>query len=97
MLDYGPIVKHVKPGDKIKIKERLHGEENAKYITYKVVKVYPHMVLAEKKNHSRRCFSYGDLVIAGLEKQSAVLEARRTFTVEDLRRRENNKPYARGK
>lgn len=79
MLDSGPTVKHVKIGDKIEIEEHVHGEEDERISVYVVIGVYPHMVLAEKKNHVRRCFSYGDLIKEGLERQSDELEALRKF------------------
>ena len=82
-MDSGPIVKRVKPGDKIKAQERYGRDEEAKHYTYTVIRVYPFMVVAERKNHIKRCFSHGDLVVAGLERQSDSIEAKRKFTPED--------------
>ncbi len=93
MLDSGPVVKCVKPGTKVKIRESFSRDEDEKTYTYIVVKVYPFMVMAERDKKIRRCFSYGDLVIAGLEKQVDEIEAKRRFTEEDLKRRFNNKQF----
>lgn len=84
MLDSGPKVKCVKPGDKIEVPERYSRDEEAKNYTYTVIRVYPFMVLAERKKHVRRCFSYGDLVVAGLERQEDSIEARRKFMLEGM-------------
>lgn len=75
-VDSGPIVKGVKPGMKIRVQEGRHGEDETRMVTYTVIKVYPYMVLAERdKDKMKRSFSYGDLTIMGLEKQSDEIEA----------------------
>lgn len=68
-------IKNVKPGDIIRYK--THVEKNLKFSDFyeeewKVVKVYKHLVLTRsvKCNKIKRCFSYGDLVILGLEAQT---------------------------
>lgn len=69
-----------KIGDKITLSETIHGFDdtgNKKERTYTITAIYPHMVLAEHKG-IRRCFSYGDLVRLGLQKQHPVYESLRT-------------------
>lgn len=66
-----------KIGDKITVSETLHGFDdtsNRKDRTYTITAIYPHMVLAEC-NGIRRCFSYGDLIRLGIQKQREEYEA----------------------
>lgn len=75
-----------KIGDKITIAETVHGFDdtsNCKDRTYTITAIYPHMALAEC-NGIRRCFSYGDLVRLGIQKQSAVYEALRKERIFDI-------------
>lgn len=61
----------IKVGTKITTNETVHGYDdtgNRKEHTYTVIAVFPHMVLAKDTNGIKRCFSYGDLVCMGLEK-----------------------------
>lgn len=75
-VDSGPLIKDVKPGMKIKIHERRHGEDEDRKVTYTITKVFPYMVLAERdKDKMKRSFSYGDLAVMRLETQSDELEA----------------------
>lgn len=67
--------KNVKPGDIIKVKLE-EDKSNMKFQTFKdaqwkILKVYRHVVLAQsvKCPKIRRCFSYGDLVMLGIEAQ----------------------------
>ena len=67
--------KNVKPGYIIKTKLE-EDKSNEKFQTFKdaqwkVLKVYRHVVLAQsvKCPKIRRCFSYGDLVMLGIETQ----------------------------
>ena len=67
--------KNVKPGDIIRTKVE-EDKSNMKFQTFKdaqwkVLKIYRHVVLAEsvKCPKIRRCFSYGDLVMLGIETQ----------------------------
>lgn len=68
-------IKNVKPGDIIRKKLNKHKNENSFNIfrdeQWKVMKVYENLVLAHsvKCPQIRRCFSYGDLVVLGLEMQ----------------------------
>lgn len=71
-----PTVRHVKPGDIIRIEDE---EKRGKLEKYKVVKVYPYMVLA-LRGRIRRCFCYGDLLRMGMERQEPVKEALRKGT-----------------
>lgn len=63
-------IKYIKPGDVIddKCSETEKGIEFAKG-KWKVIQVYPFGVLTEKmgKTPIKRMFSYGDLVVLGLE------------------------------
>lgn len=68
-------IKNVKPGDIIKTKVE-EDKNNLKFSTFKdeqwrVLKIYKHIVLAEsvKCPQIKRSFSYGDLVMLGLEMQ----------------------------
>ena len=68
-------IKNVKPGDIIKTKVE-EDKSNLKFSTFKdeqwrVLKIYKHVVLAEsvKCPQIKRSFSYGDLVMLGLEMQ----------------------------
>ena len=45
------------------------------YHKWRVKKNYPHMVLCADNAGIRTCFSYGDLIIMNIEKQSPELEA----------------------
>lgn len=67
--------KNVKPGDIIKVKLE-EDKSNMKFQTFKdaqwkVLKIYKHVVLAQSVRcpKIRRCFSYGDLVMLGIEMQ----------------------------
>lgn len=71
--DDAPIVRCVKVGDIIPIKEE-NEDGKGETASYVVTKVYPHHVLAVR-GPRRRSICYGDLVIMGLEKQSDILEA----------------------
>lgn len=77
-----------KIGDKITVSETLHGFDdtsNRKDRTYTITAIYPHMVLAEC-NGIRRCFSYGDLIRLGIQKQSEEYEALRDLRYSDYKR-----------
>lgn len=61
-----PRVKHTKPGDNLVVRYRAHdGEECTR--KYKVIRVFPFMVLAVSKRGHKKYFSYGDLVMLGKE------------------------------
>lgn len=68
-----PVIKRVKPGMVIKVKI----EEGAPEIRYKIKKVFPRCVIAVDKQGNRRGFSYGDLIIRGMEVQEPKIEALR--------------------
>ena len=70
-------VRHVKKGDIIKARDT--SEKGTRYKKYKVIKVYPYMVLAEW-GKQRRCFSFGDLLMMGLEHQDPAKEMLRKGT-----------------
>ena len=53
---------------------------------YKVIKSYPHMVLCEDARGFKRCFSYGDLIVKKMVKQSPELELLKDQLNEHLRR-----------
>lgn len=65
--------KNVKPGDIIRVKlEKSKKDQNNQIFNdeqWKVVKIYNHVVLTHsvKIPEIRRCFSYGDLVVLGIE------------------------------
>lgn len=72
-------IKHVKPGDVIKIKLPRDASRELKHGYYMdsrwiVTKVYDHVVLAYSKKcpSVRRCFNIGDLVILKLEGQEMI-------------------------
>ncbi|MCM1190652.1 MAG: hypothetical protein NC541_15335 [bacterium] len=73
-------IKETKPGDVIRERTAVRGVgayEEERH-SYRVVEVYPHHVLtADTVTGLRRCICYGDLIVAGLERQSPVLEAMR--------------------
>lgn len=60
-----PRIKNTKPGDIIMAPIGIEEKDNKK-LPWVVVQVYPRMVLASHGSR-RRCFTYGDLVIMGLE------------------------------
>lgn len=60
-----PRIRNTKPGDTIMAPEGIEKEDGPK-IRWVVETVYPRMVLASSGSR-RRCFTYGDLVIMGLE------------------------------
>ena len=67
--------KYVKPGDIIKTKIE-NDKSKVKFDEFKddrwrVLKIYRHVVLAQSVRcpKIRRCFSYGDLVMLGIEMQ----------------------------
>ena len=70
----GPVVQGIKVGDIIKAK-RIHECEDGRrpYVEtaeYKVTNVSPHTVTGVRdKGRDKRVFSYGDLVINGLQPQ----------------------------
>lgn len=69
---------NINVGTKIITNETVHGYDdtaNRKPHTYTVKEVYPHMVLAKDEKGIKRCFSIGDLVCMGLQKQSDIYEA----------------------
>ena len=77
LLENAARVHHVKKGDIIKAKES--DDKNARYRKYKVIKVYPYMVLVEW-GKEKRCFSFGDLLMMGLEHQEPAKEVLRKGT-----------------
>ena len=68
-------IKNVKPGDIIRLKiandNRKTKFDEFKEDRWRVLKIYKHVALAEsiKCPQIRRSFSYGDLVMLGLESQ----------------------------
>lgn len=68
----------IKPGRMIKLYKT--DENNKKVIErYKVIKVYPHIVLCRNEKGFFRSFSMGDLIMLKLIKQSDEIEALRRF------------------
>ena len=67
--------KNVKPGDIIRIKidrdNRKTKFDEFEEERWRVLKIYKHVVLAQsiKCPKIKRCFSYGDLVMLGVEMQ----------------------------
>lgn len=59
-------IKHVHPGDKIKIyeKDELTGEKTP--VSYLILAVYPYIAYA-RHGSRHRCFNYGDLIEMGKE------------------------------
>ena len=79
-----PRITHVKIGDQITVNEENEdGRRN--YVTYTIISVHPFCVVGRKKNGSKRSFSYGDLVIAGMEYQGC--------DVEELKNEKVRKPF----
>ncbi len=78
------LITHVKVGDTIK-ETRKEKEKEWMFVErekeYRVMEVYPYHVLTVENGTSvLRSFSYGDLIVMGLEYQAPELEARRIKT-----------------
>ena len=77
MAPAAPTIKCVQLGAIIKGTRGIEKEDDEdRILSWTVDAVYAHMVLA-RAGSRRRCFSYGDLIIRGLEYQDPELEALR--------------------
>lgn len=77
MAPEAPVVTHVQPGMVIRATAGIEKEDDKeKELPWIVEAIYTHMVLA-RCGSRRRCFSYGDLVLARLEYQAPVFEGMR--------------------
>lgn len=72
VLEETPVITRVKPGDRILATVGTE-EKDKNILPWEVEAVYTHMVLASYGSR-RRCFSYGDLIIMGLEMQNLIME-----------------------
>lgn len=63
------------------IKEDIYSKDGRKIKTkkWKVQKIYPHIVLCKNAKGFHRCFTYGDLVMMDIIKQSPEIEAMREY------------------
>lgn len=87
-------IRRVKPGDLIQERKPYVREPEGvvELCTCRVLKIYPHHVLTEDAMTGfLRCFSYGDLIVKGLERQEAYLEAMRYDRKEQEGRRRSSR------
>lgn len=87
--DPAPRIHNVHIGDVIKIKENEEdpGRWGKPLREYKIIEIYPRIVLTmDKKTGFRRSFSYGDLLTMGLENQDSEIETMRRSYAKDQRK-----------
>lgn len=84
--------KDLQIGQKIKIKEyikeRLEDRANYKKVTYTITEKYPHMCIVEDEKGYKRGLSMGDLIMNGIIRQRAELEAIRKDQTQEVLERE---------
>lgn len=71
-------IKHIKIGDRIRTKRDMSERELfcKSEVVWEVISVYPHHILTiDRSTGIRRSFSYGDLIVMNIERQSDEMEA----------------------